>query len=235
MNKKIFFLLKISLAGLAAVFLLACIVPIRSKAVTDIILWPIKKRLNNKIEFTRSRIWLPGSLTLTDMSVLDSKGKLYYCEVADVRYNIFGVLFKNGKFSFELKKPRFYRDIGILSSVVDMLALSKMPDVEFTGIEGTVRLHKNATYIEELYAFNDSMRIRGNGWISKDGSLDCEIRFSFHKDIIDKVPNAVRSLLLTPEEGGWMRISFKVKGNYKKPSLHIISDRIRLNILEGIF
>jgi hypothetical protein len=78
------------------------------------------------------------------------------------------------------------------------------------------------------------MRIRGSGLIDKNGRLDCDVNFSFSKEVTDVIPDAVKTALLKHEKEGFMGIALKVKGNYKRPSLHITGDTIMLNIMEGI-
>ena len=235
MKKRIFVLIKVALTGLVLGIIFVCTVPIKSNAIARIALLPIEKRFRNKIEFGSSGIWLPGNISLEEVSVIDLKGRLYRCKTAGIKYNLVDLFFKKGEFSFNLKEIKFYQNIGILDSVADMLVIPKMPDVEFREIDGVLQLRKNSLYIKNIYAYNDSIRIKGSGWIDRDGLLDCDANFSFYKDITDNIPAVVKETLLTREDKGWMGISFKAHGNYKKPSLHITGNRLELNITEGLF
>ena len=134
----------------------------------------------------------------------------------------------------DLKGTKFYKNVGLLDSVADLLVIAIMPDVEFDEIKGILQLHKDGVFIKDFSAHNDKMRIRGGGRIDKNGSLDCDINFSFSRDITDKVPDPVKEAILREEGEGWMGIAFKARGNYKRPSLHISSEMIKLNIMEGI-
>ena len=195
---------------------------------------PLKKKFQKKIDVGASYIWLPANIFLEDLSIIDEGGRLYHCKTFNLKYNLADLLFGKREFFFNLNGIRLYRHAGLLDSVADMLVIAKMPDVELEEIKGSLELHKNGAFIKNLYTHNDKMRINGNGWISRDGLLDCDVNFSFSKDITDKIPDAVKVALLRDEDEGWMGIALKVKGSYKKPSLHITANTIKLNILQGL-
>jgi hypothetical protein len=214
--------------------LLLCLIPIKSGTIAHILLSPIEKKFRKKIEFNASYIWLPSKIFLEDVTIIDKSGRLYYCKTFNLRYNLANLLFKKRDFFFDLKNIKSYRNIELLDSVTNMLVISAIPDVEFKEMKSTLQLHKNSIFIKNLYAYNNKMRIRGSGWIDSNGSLDCDVKFSFSKDITGMVPALVKTALLQYEDEGWMGIALKVKGNYKKPSLHITGDTLKLNISGGI-
>lgn len=233
MKRAIITLIKTILIVLVLGVFVVCLVPIKSNAVTHIVLSPLEERFQKKIEFKASKIWLPANIFLEDVSILDENGRLYHFNTIDIRYNLEDLILKR-EFLVNLKDVKVYKNIGLIDSIADMLAISKMPDVEFKEIKCILQLPKDAFFIKDIYAYNDKMRIRGGGWIDNNGSLDCEVNFSFSKDITDKIPDAIRVALLRREDGEWMGIVLKGRGNYKKPSLHISSDSIRLNVIEGL-
>ena len=214
---------------------LAYLIPIKSNIITHIILSPIENKFRKKIEFNDPYIWIPGRIYLRDASIIDKGGRLYYCKTFNIRYNLIGLLSIKKEFSFNLSDIKLYQNVGLLDSVANMLVISIMPDVEFEEIKGVLQLRKDVVYIKDVYAYNEKMRIRGSGWINKDGLLNCDVNFSFSKDVTDMVPDAVKAVILKREGGGWMGIALKVGGNYKKPSLHITSETLKLNIIEGLF
>lgn len=220
----------ISLLGI----LLLCLIPIKSNTITHILLLPLEKKFRKKIEFKTSYIWLPSKIFLEDVTIVGESRRLYYCKTFNLKYNLANLLFKKRDLFFDLKNIRSYRNIELLDSVTNMLVISAIPDVEFKEIKSTLQLYKNSIFIKNLYAYNDKMRIVGSGWIDNNGSLDCDVKFSFSKDITDMVPNLVKTALLKYEDEGWMGIALKVKGNYKKPSLHITGDTLKLNIMGEI-
>lgn len=234
MKRNIFFLLMIILIILVLGIFFVGLIRIKSSTITHIALSPIERRFQKKIEFSTSRIWLPTNIFLEGVTITDKTGRLYYINTVDLHYNLIELLFKKREFFFVLKDIKLYQHMRLLDSVADMLVISTMPDVEFKGIEGVLQLHKSATFIKNVYAHNDRMRIRGSGWIDNNGSLDCNVSFSFSKDVTDIVPDVVKAALLKYEGDEWMGIAFGVKGNYKKPSLYITGDTLKLNIMEEI-
>ena len=76
MKRGIFFLIRTALIILVIGILVACLLPIRSNAVTRIALSPLEKRLQKKIEFSDSRIWLPANVFLEDVTITDKGGSL---------------------------------------------------------------------------------------------------------------------------------------------------------------
>ncbi len=235
MRKGISFFLNIILTALLLAVLVLCVVPVKSKAIARMAFLPFEKKFQNKIAFSSSSIWFPGNVYLEDVSITDKSGRLYYSKTADIKYNLIGLLFRKGGLSFDLKDIRFYGNIGILDSMADILIISKMPGIEFEEISGFLQVRNGTVYMRDIYAHNDSMRIKGGGWIDKNGLLDCDISFSFSRAMTDKVPDVVKETLLKRESKGWMSISFKARGNYKKPSLHLSGDRLKVNITEGLF
>ena len=234
MKRGIAFIIKTVLIILVLGLFIVFLVPIKSNTIAHIMLSPIEKKLQKDIEFGDSYIWLPRNISLVGASIIDESGRLYYCNTFDLKYNLADVLFRKREFFFNLKGIKLYQNVEFLDFVADMLVISKMPDIEFREIEGVLQLHKNAFFLKDVYAYNDKMRIRGSGWVDNDGSLDCNINFSFSKDVTDIIPDAVKTALLTYEGEGWMGIALKVKGNYKKPTLHISGDTLKLNIMEGL-
>lgn len=236
MRKNTLFLIRVSIILLLLGLSLVSFLPIKSRTIAHVLLAGVERKSQKNIEFNTSRVWIPGNIFLGDVSITDERGRLYHIDAIDIRYNLPSFLFKKRQFHFNLKGIKLYQDMGLLDSVAGMLAISAMPDVEFDVIEGTFELHKNAIFIKDIYVHNDKIRIRGSGWMDNDGSLDCDVNFSFSKDVTDMIPDAVKVTLLRREKTrGWMGIDFKVKGNYKKPTLHITSDTLKLNIMEGLF
>ena len=234
MKKSAFFTIKFFLAGLTIGALLICIIPIKCVGLAHILLLPIEKKLGRQIEFNASRIWLPGSVSLKEITVTDKTGRLYYCKKADIKYNLSNLLFKKKEFLFVFEEIKFYRNIGLLNSIANMLVISKMPNAEFQKINGALRLRDGGVYIKNIYAYNNSIRIKGEGCVDKDGALDCDMNFSFCKDITDKIPGVVKATLLRNEGDGWMGMPIKTYGNYKKPSLRITTNGVQLNIKEAV-
>lgn len=232
MKRAFLFLVKAALIISVLGILVVCLVPIKSNAVARIALLPFEERFRKSIEFNASKIWLPANIFLEGVSIIDESGRLYYFDTIDIRYNLEDLILKR-EFLVNLKDVKLYQNIELLDSVADMLVISKLPDVEFREIKGILQLSKDTVFIKGIYAYNDRMRIRGGGWINNDGTLDCDINLSFSEDITDKIPDAVKIALLRREDGGWMGIALKGRGNYKKPTLHISSDSIRLNVREG--
>lgn len=234
MKKGILLLLKAILIVSALNILVVLVIAMKSNAITRAILMPIEQRIQKKIEFRTSRIWIPTKIFLEDISIIDKGGKLYYVKTLDLRYNLLDLLFRKREFMFNVNDIKLYKNVKLFNSVADMLAISALPDVEFKEIKGALQLHKKSILIKDIYAYNNKMRIRGNGRIDSIGSLDCNISFSFSRGITDAVPDAVRTALLKYENEGWMGIDLKVKGNYRKPSLHIMGNKLKLEILEGV-
>jgi len=231
MKKSTYRLIIILCILLLSLAVLASCVPIRSKTVMNILLLPVEKKFETDIEFKSSAIWLPAHISIDGISVIEESGRLYYFDTIDIYYNITDLVLKREVF-FKIKGIRLYQDMQLLNSVANMLDIPKTPDIEFEKMEGLFQLRNNGTLIKHFYAHNDRMRIRGSGWVDREGSLDCDVNFSFSKEVTGKIPDVVRSTLLKDERGGWMGITLKAKGNYKRPSLHIIGDVLKINIKE---
>ncbi|MEA3305443.1 MAG: AsmA-like C-terminal region-containing protein, partial [Candidatus Omnitrophota bacterium] len=204
-----------------AMVLCVWLFPIKLNTINHVILLPFEKAFQKKIEFTASSIWLPGKIFLKEASVTDKSGKLYYCEEVSFRYNVVGMLFGKKELTFNLKKVNLYRDVDLLNSVSAMLEMSKIPDIEFDAIAGAVKFYKDGIHIKRLSAYNDAMRISGDGRVNAEGVLNCNVNFSFSKNITDMIPDIGKAIILKDEGDGWMGLSLNVTGNYKRPSLRL--------------
>ena len=225
---------KILLILLPVTALSLIFIPLHSDALTGILLKPLELKYKKKIEFEKSIIRLSSNISMDKVSILDENGQLYYIEDLEVKYNALNILFAKKWVELDLKEVKLYKKMDILNSVADILVISSLPEVEFDGIESLLEIYHNAVYIKELSAYNEKMRIESSGWVGRDGPLDCNIKFLFAESLTDNMPEAIKKTLLVKEEGGWSSIVFKLSGNYKKPTLHIASDILRLNIMEGI-
>jgi hypothetical protein len=232
MKKHVSFVMRVILATLAFAVLILCLVPIRFNAVAHIVLLPFENRFQKRIDFEESRIWLPVNIFLENACVIDKNGRLYSFREVDIDYNIAKLLFKKMDFTFDLKDVKLYQDVGLFDSVADMLIIKAMPDIEFNEIKGAIALRKNGIFIENLCAHNSKMKINGKGWIDNNGAVDGEVNFSFSKEVTDTIPDVVKITLLKNEDKDWMGIALKIKGNFKKPTLRISSDTLKLNIIE---
>ncbi len=220
--------LLISLLSLTAV---ASFVPVKSKAFMDILLLPVENRFETDIRFSSSEVRLPAHISMGGVSVVEENGRLYYFDTLDIYYNLIDLLLKREVF-FAIKRAKLYQKMSLLNSVTDILVISELPDVEFEKIEGVFQLKSKGTVIKRFYAYNDIIRIRAVGWADKEGTLDCDVNFSFSEALTGRVPDAVKSALLKDEGGGWMGIALKVTGNYKRPSIRITGDALKVNIKE---
>ena len=211
------------------------LVPVRSANIAHVLLLPVEKKIQKTIEFGTSRIWLPGNLYFENISILDKKNRLYRAKTAEVRYNLVDLLVGKREVSFDIRGVKVYTEIGLLDSIAAILSISKIPDFTVDQLTGALQLRKDAIYLKDIYAASDKIRIRGEGWLNNNGLLNCDINFSFSRDITDMIPEIVREILLRDEGNGWKGIAFKVTGNYKKPSLHLTGETLKINIMDAIF
>ncbi len=132
---------------LALALLIVSLLPIRSKILTDLLLFPIEKKFQTDIEFSSSSIWLPAHVLIDEVSVIEESGRLYHVNSIGVYYNLVDLLFKREIF-FVLEGVKLYQNIGLLDSIANMLVISRMPDIEFDKIEGVVQLKNSGTIIK---------------------------------------------------------------------------------------
>ncbi len=233
MKKSVTILLK------AALFMLlsACVlvfIPIRSNAVNHLILSPFEGKFAKGFQFKSSRIWLPGDITLGEITSSGEGGMTYHAETLRVKYNIAKILSGKRNVWFSVNGITFCKAVGLLDSVSRILAMPQTPGAGFDFISGSLEFRDNAVYIEKIEAVNKDVIVKGSGRIGRDGGLDCDLHFSFSEAIVNTIPEAIKTTLLTKEPGGWMGIALKTTGNYAKPSLCIDSGTFKLNIKESV-
>lgn len=219
------------------VLLFLCVlafIPISSNAVNRLILSPFEGKFAKGLQFKSSRIWLPGDITLGGLTSSAKGGITYYAETLHVKYNVAKILFGKRNLSFSANSVTFCKGVGLLDSVSRILAMPQMPGAGFNSINGSLEFRNNAVYIEKIEAANKDVIVKGSGYIGRDGGLDCNLHFSFSGAVVDTIPEAIKTTLLTKESGGWVGIALKATGNYAKPSLHIGGDTFKLNIKESV-
>lgn len=218
-------------------FCAACcllLIPIKLNIINHFILSPFEKKFAATIQFKTSRIWLPGNILLEGVSASDKGGMVCQAATVNINYNIAAMLLGKKEMLFSAKDIKFYKDVGLLNSVSRVLTMPTIPNVDFNTIEGDFDFQKDAVLIKKAAASNMNIVISGDGLIKKDGTLDCNVHFSFNKSIVDTIPDIIKTTLLSNEKDGWMGITLKTAGNYAKPSLRINSDMFQLNIKETI-
>jgi len=217
------------LASSAAVI----IFPISFKPLAVMMLRPVESKLGKEIDFSISTIRIPKSIHMEKVIIREAGGMLCHLDTLDIKYNIPGMICGKADVVTEISGIRLYKDTAIIDSVTDMLAISRIPDVSFDSASGRLRFYSDAIHLKELRAASPAMRIFGSGWIGGEGILDCELNFSFSKELTDKMPDALKKALLCRDENGWLGMELGVTGNYKRPSIRISADQIELNIMEG--
>ncbi|MBU4377131.1 MAG: AsmA-like C-terminal region-containing protein [Candidatus Omnitrophica bacterium] len=210
------------------------LIPIRFNSINRLILSPLEKKFSKKLDFKASKIWIPGNIFLGGVSISDGSGMMGTAEDLNINYNLSALLLQSGEVSFKVRNVVVRQDIGLLTSVSSMLTIPKMPDARFECIEGILNFQKNVVYMKNIAAATDDMKIRGEGWVSKEGDLNCKLHFSFSSSVTSNVPDIVKTTLLTEEANGWMGITLKARGNYARPFLSIDSETFKLNIRKGI-
>ncbi|MBN1872283.1 MAG: hypothetical protein JW800_06900 [Candidatus Omnitrophica bacterium] len=235
MKKNSYSIIKKSILIMLPIAVLSIIfIPIRSAIFTRILLLPIERKYDIKIEFSKSTIMLSSNISMNNVSILDKNKQLYYIGDTEIKYNATELLSAKKRASFNLKRLKVYNNVRILDSVAEILVISTLPQFEFDEIDCRAEFRRSSIYIDHLIARNNSMHVEGGGLIGKDGLLDCKLKFSFAKSVTDEIPDAIKKTLLTKEDGGWRSIKFDLTGNYKKPTLSISSSLLKLNIMEGI-
>ena len=229
-RKKKIFLLILLLGIFSSLF-----VPIKLPIIARMALYPLEVKYKKDIKFATSAIRLTSKIELGKVSIRDSSGLLFYFRRISVNYNIFHMLSGRHWTDVKVEDVKLYNDVRIFDSVADMMNISGLPDVEFKNINGSFEFYKEATYVEKFSAINDLMRLDGNGWVGRNGDLDCNIKFTFGENVTKDIPDIIKKTLLTNEGGGRMSIELKLSGNYRKPTLHIASSKLKINIIEGMF
>ncbi len=232
-KKRLLYIIACITLSVAVISIILHTTPLTLPVITRMLLLPLERGLQVSVDIGSSKVIVARNISLRDVTVVDEKGRFYYCKTANLGYRLIDLLFGEKATKFRLQDVKFYRDVDIINSVTDMLVISKIPDIQFEEIRGLVRIHNTKIYIEDLCACNNSLRIKGKGWIDKNGELDCDLHFSFHSSITDKIPETVKKMMLSPQEKDWMGVRLKVSGDYKKPSLHIASKGLRLNVTES--
>lgn len=216
-------------------FLLVCtflFLPIRSNTVNHFILSSIDNKIVKTVDFKKSKIWLPGNIFLEGLSISDKGKVLCRAETVSIDYNLAAMLSGKREIAFSAKDVKFYKDIALLNSVSSVLTIPKMLNVGFSAVGGNFEIRKDVMLVKKLTVSNDNMVMNGNGFVKKNGDLDCKIHFSLNKPITDTMPDFVKMTLLSEEKDGWMGITLETTGNYAKPSLHVYSELFKLNIKE---
>jgi hypothetical protein len=136
--------------------------------------------------------------------------------------------------SFELLDVRFEGRTELEDGTYDTLeGLVSVPlgsDWLYSEIFGTVVPVKNGISIKGLTAHSRDVRIKFDGLIGKDKTIESDTVIYFSDALKSKAPKELTDVVLSTEKDGWYSLSVHLSGDYNAPSVNVSSKLFRLNI-----
>jgi len=193
--------------------------PFSNPKISQLLGRQLEQRLNKDVFIGKTTIYPLRKIKIDHFAIKD-KGLLFSVESAELRYYPFihqKKLVLNGKF----KSEKIIFSGNFLS---DILAID-IGLLEFDNTISDFFINKKEIYIKKLIVNGDKLDISLNGTVSKKGNLDCKIKIYLKESMNKNIHPALSFLLLKEEpfglskQKGLKSFSFKLTGNYKKPTI----------------
>ncbi len=218
----------LAIAGIAIA--LALYGPIKFNPIKRAFIYALEKRLDAKISCRSLKI-RPGRYIV--ISGLDANGKGGFGLTAkEVRFNYNLVSLITGRLHIRcnLEEVNLYKTSTIIDSLSGMLQIESLGNVLFDVVQADLFVGTTNTLAHNLIFLSNKIKIFGDALTERDNTIMCNFLLLLKDDLISDIPDEIRSSLLKSEGDSWSSLHVGIMGNYKKPSLRIITDRFRMNI-----
>jgi hypothetical protein len=213
---------------IAAIALLTYYVPIPVFGITRLLLFPIEKRLNADIELGSLKVYLWRSIEAERIAAAGKGGFGLKAESARIGYDLASIVSGRLHIHCELEGVVFYKGGSIMDSVSGALNIDVLGGTAFEKVTGDFFVGPDDTITQDLTLDGEEMKIVANALTDKKDSIRCILTMHLREDLANEIPDRVRGEILEGGEGPWRKVSVGIMGNYKKPSINIVTERYKL-------
>ena len=225
MKKLIIIILVLILLFVALYF-----IPISFLPLNRVVSYALEKRLDAHIECESMRLQLFKSLDAEGIKATGKGGIGILIKKGRFSYDLINLVTGRLKVDYTLQGITISGKASILDLITDLLSMEPIKDIKFRDISGVFFIGRNDTITQGMTGIGDYITFYVDGVTRKDGSINLRLRLLLNEKLTSSIPSEVRNFILTKEEGPWSSISIGIAGNYKKPSLRLLSESFHLDI-----
>jgi len=205
--------------------------PLSFGPLNKLLIRVLEKRLDAKIDYKSIRLEKLYSLHVEDVNAAGKGGVTIFIKKGEFSYNVMG-LFSAGRLEIRtnLEDVVITGKASIVELLSDFLSVGPLKNLSFDTIKGSFFMGKEDTIIQNLTAKSGLIRFNIDGVTQKDNSINLRLRLAVNNKLSESIPKDIWNGYLKKESGPWVSILIGLTGNYKKPSLRLISERFHLDI-----
>ena len=208
-------------------------VSISFSPLSNLVISILGKRLNADLECSSMRIKMLRSLEVDNVTAVGADGTTITIKKGVFLYNPVSIITGRLEINCSLEDVSVSGKASLLDLVMDLLSMEYLEDIKFGRVSGHFFIGLSDTITKNLSGISEYIKFYADGVTGKDNSVNLRIRLLLNDEITSSIPKEMRGFLLKKESGPWMSISIGVTGNYKKPSLRLLSSVFELNILNS--
>ena len=221
----------IVLSAMGLLIAMPAYVPLALNPLNKALIYALENRLNAKIKCRSLNVRLWRSVTASGIEALGSGGFAIKADRAVIDYDFLSLVTGRLHVKCKLEEAKFYKKSSIASSVTDLLHIEPIGNTTFNTVQGNFYVGRLDTLTQDLALIGNDIKIYINAVTDKNDNIKGLIRFFISDKIATDIPDEIRGTALQKEKGPWSSIDIGIMGNYQTPSIRIMTERFRMNIL----
>ncbi|MBM4310726.1 MAG: AsmA family protein [Deltaproteobacteria bacterium] len=167
-----------------------------------------------------------------------TKGKLFGSLNLDLAASGTGTLTDTFKKNLECTSQIDLTDgritgLGLAKSLADFLNLNELRELRFSRFGGTVNIARGQARLDtELNG--DDVRMRPQGVVGLDGSLDIDLNAALSPAIMKKLDKRDRLALVLTDNQGWGRLPITIGGSLDRPRFSLDAAGLKEQAIENL-
>jgi len=215
---------------IAVIVLLSYYAPIPVFGITKLLLFPIEKRLNADIELGSLRVLLWRSIEAKRIEVAGNGGFGLKAKSVRIEYDLASVVSGRLHIRCEFEGVSFDKGSSIIDSVSSALNIDSLSGATFESVTGDFFVGLDDTITQDLTLEGREIRIVANAMTDKKDSVRCLLTIFLREDLAGGIPESASDSIFKNNEGPWRSFSVGIMGDYKKPSISILTKRYKINL-----
>ena len=204
--------------------------PISFGPLNTLLIKLVEKRLDARIACRSLKIYLWRCLVADDIQVIGRGGFALSAEKATIHYDLVSIVTGRFHMRCNLDNGKFYRGGTIMNSLSDILYIQPLGNTTFETVQADLFVGRRDTVAHNLLLSSDKIKISGGALTDTNNNIKCLLSFSLDEDLTKEMPDEIKGSLFKNEQGARSNISVGIMGNYKKPTLRIMTERFRMKI-----
>jgi len=227
LKKYIYAVLIITILAATALYF----IPITFAPLNKAILYSLGKRFDAKIGCHAMKVKLFDSIEADGVRIKGIGGIDITIKKAIISYSL-ASLFVTDRLesACSLEDVKIYGNPSLVALVADFLSVETFENISFPIVKADFFIGKSDTITKNLTGASEDIIFFVDGLTRKDNSLMVRLKLFLSDKLTEGISQNISELILKDEEGPWSSAVIGVTGNYKSPSLRLLSDQFSLDL-----